>query len=78
MAKGDDDILMGDPVALTTDRDSDGDGVGDMQERLEGTDPGEASDHLVRDPKFGPDAVDPRAISTPHRSNARSPSTPPR
>jgi hypothetical protein len=58
MAK-DDDILMGDPVALTTDSDSDGDGVGDMQERLEGTDPNDASDHLKRDPALKPE--DPRA-----------------
>ena len=59
MAK-DDEILMGDPVALTTDSDSDGDGVGDMQERLEGTDPRDASDHLVLDPKLNPGAGDPR------------------
>ena len=62
MAREDDDILLGDPIILTAgDRDSDGDGVGDMQERLDGTDPGDASDRLRPDPTIIPDATgDPR------------------
>ena len=55
MARDDDDILLGDPVmAATESRDSDGDGVSDLQERLEGTDPDDASDHLQRDPTIAP------------------------
>ena len=55
MARDDDDILLGDPVAAArASHDSDGDGVSDLQERLEGTDPDDASDHLQRDPTIAP------------------------
>lgn len=58
MARRDEDILLGtlDPAI---GRDSDGDGVGDMQERLDGTDPGDAADVIppvrVVDPVLVPD-----------------------
>ena len=58
MPKGD-DILLGATAALSTD--SDGDGISDAQERLEGTDPGDASDYLRSDPTLNPDVTDPRA-----------------
>ena len=53
-----DEILMGATVVRSSD--SDGDGVSDAQERLEGTDPGDASDHLRLDPTLNPDVADPR------------------
>ena len=62
MAREDDDILLGGPVLLESEsRDSDGDGVSDVQERLDGTDPHDAGDHREPDPTLAPrEGVDPR------------------
>lgn len=62
MAEGD-DILLGDLGSMgarSKATDTDGDGVSDTQERLDGTDADDASDYLLRNPKLAPDG-DPRA-----------------
>ena len=62
MAKGDDILLgdLGDMGARSSATDTDGDGVSDTQELLDGTDAGDASDYLLRNPTLKPDG-DPRA-----------------
>ncbi len=62
MAEGDDILLgdLGDLGARSSATDTDGDGVSDTQELLDGTDAGDASDYLLRNPKLTPDD-DPRA-----------------
>ena len=57
MPRGD-DILLGAAAPLTTD--SDGDGISDAQERLDGTDPGDAADSIRRDAEMKPDLADVR------------------
>ena len=54
-----DELLFGTDSTVTSDRD--GDGVSDVQERLDGTDPDDATDHTTTAPVLSPrDIDDPR------------------
>src|SRR5688500_14808954 len=53
MARRDEDVLLG-TLDAALDGDSDGDGVGDLQERADGTDPDDASDRLRSEPELDP------------------------